>query len=51
MKEDTEDVNGINLWMNGKSSSVDLYANSFQCVHFDTIDVLKGYLNSNTFCL
>lgn len=47
----TEDVNGINLWMNGKSSSVDLYANSFQCVHFDTIDALKGYLNSNTFCL
>ena len=47
----TEDVNGINLWMNGKSSSVDLYANSFQCVHFDTIDALKGYLNANTFAL
>ena len=47
----TDDVNGINLWMNGKSSSVDLYANSFQCVNFDTIEALKGYLSSNTFAL
>ena len=47
----TEDVNGLDLWMNGKSTSVDLYANSFQCVNFDTIEALKGYLSANTFAL